>query len=202
MEKYPDEENQIHSLVVAELLALIDHKLRGIQQLIIAVKDLAEDSFITDSLDSVMDGTRELQAIYQGFLKLRRSEEEMVEIGAFVKDECHLSSGCSGRILVDREKLVFVFNTIREFGGKKCKVTSLSSKIGCFIKFFSPTFHRVSYDDFDSVPMSIHLLSLYAAKRITEKIGGSFNIEGDTITIELSYCDPLGRDPQGKEVAL
>ena len=73
MEKYPDEENQIHSLVVAELLALIDHKLRGIQQLIIAVKDLAEDSFIADSLDSVMDGTRELQAIYQGFLKLRRS---------------------------------------------------------------------------------------------------------------------------------
>ena len=190
MEKQRDLDDNIHKLTIAELLGTIDHKVRGIQQLLIALRELTSDSSISSSLDHVMKGTKELQAIYQDFLKIRILQEETIQVDEFLRTTLNVSPKCSGSINIDREKLAFICNTILEFGGEECKVSSESSQNGCVIKFSSPVFREFRSEDFKSVPLTISHLPLYAVKRITEKMEGVFSIEGDETTVEFSYYTP------------
>ncbi|MBA7690711.1 hypothetical protein ES703_99242 [subsurface metagenome] len=86
MEKHSKEATHIHKLTIAELLGVIDHRVRGIQQLIIALRDLSSNGSLVSSLDQVMKGMKELQEIYQGFLNARRVEEETLKIDYGIKE--------------------------------------------------------------------------------------------------------------------
>jgi len=184
------EEERIHELTVAELLGVIDHKVRGIQQLIIALRELAPDGSFSSSLSKIMIGTKELQEIYKGFLKMRRLEEETVKIDEFLRDTFNASSNCKGSVQLDRKKLEFICYTILGFGGKECEITSQSSEKGCLIRFSSPIFRELSVDELKSVSESISHLSLFAAEKITEKMNGTFDIGGGEIILEFPYFTP------------
>lgn len=187
MEKHSEEADHIHKLTIAELLGVIDHKVRGIQQLIIALRDFSSNGSLISSLDQVMKGMKELQEIYQGFLNVRRVEEETLKIDEFLLDKFNLPSTCSDSIKVDRAKLEFICDAIREFGGDECKVTSESYENGCVIKFSSPVFSEISIDEFKYVPESLYLLSIFAVKKITEKMNGLLSVSNNEITIKFPY---------------
>ena len=102
-------------------------------------------------------------------------------------DKFNLPSTCSDSIEVDRAKLEFICDAISEFGGDECKITSESYENGCVIKFSSPVFSEISIDEFKYVPESLYLLSIFAVKKITEKMNGSLSVSNNEITIKFPY---------------
>ena len=51
-------------VVTVELLSTIDHKVRGIQQFVVALRGLVEDEVLND----LREETEELQAIYEAII--------------------------------------------------------------------------------------------------------------------------------------
>jgi len=187
MKNYPEDFSNINILTFAELLGAIDHKVRGIQQLIIALRELSDDKSLIDSLNQMMKGLQELQVMYNKFLILRRIEEEKVKASEAFMNKLNLSSTCNGDIRIDMDKLKFIHDTIRDFGGENCEINAHPSENGCIIRFSSPVFSEITDDKLRFVPEEINLLPLFAARKITEKMDGTFYITGNDIIIEFPY---------------
>lgn len=187
MKDYPDEFSNINTLTFAELLGAIDHKVRGIQQLIIALIELSDNKSLIDSLNQMMKGLKELQVMYNKFLIIRRIEEEKVRANEAFMNKLKLSSTCNDDIRIDIDKLKFIHDTIRDFGGENCEISANSSENGCIVRFSSPAFSEIQDDKLRFVPEEINLLPLFAARKITERMDGTFYITGNEIIIEFPY---------------
>lgn len=187
MKNYSEEFSNINILAFAELLGTIDHKVRGIQQLIIALKELSDNKSLIDSLNQMMKGLQELQGMYNKFLNIRMIEEEKLRANEAFMNKLNLSSTCNGVLRIDIDKLKFIHDTIRDFGREDCKVSSNSSENGCIVRFSSPVFSKIPDDKLKFVPEDINLLPLFAARKITEKMDGTFHITNNEIIIEFPY---------------
>jgi hypothetical protein len=135
----------------------------------------------------MMKGLKELQVMYNKFLILRRIEEEKLRTSEAFMNKLNLSSTCNDDIRIDIDKLKFIHDTIRDFGGENCEISSHSSENGCIIRFSSPAFSEIPDDKLRFVPEDIKFLSLFAARKFTEKMDGTFYITGNEIIIEFPY---------------
>ena len=102
---------KFHKIVTVELLSTIDHKLRGVQQFIVALRGLVED----DVLDDLNEEVTEQQALYAPYLKLRNLNPKEADIGKFIADNYNIQTEVSCIVSLDKEKLKFVFGFLIEF---------------------------------------------------------------------------------------
>ncbi len=174
--------DKFHKIVTVELLSTIDHKVRGIQQFVVALRGLIEE----EVLDDLKEETEELQAIYESYLKLRNISLEEVEIGKFLKDKYDIKTKISCITEMDREKLSFVFDTLIDFCGKDNYTLSVSeTEKGCIVNIVSPSFTKLSVDDFQKLSDDIEVLPFFAIKKTLARMGGTFSCQGDVVSIEL-----------------
>ncbi len=173
---------KFHKIVTVELLSTIDHKVRGIQQFVIALRGLIEENV----LDDLKEETEELQAIYESFLKLRNLNLEEIEIGKFLEDKYNIKTGISYVTEADREKLSFILDTLIEFcGSASYKLSVTPSAKGCVLNFVSPAFAKLSVDDFQKLSDKIEGLPFFVIKKTLSRMGCEFSFKGDEISIEL-----------------
>lgn len=174
--------DKFHKIVTVELLSTIDHKVRGIQQFVVALRGLIEE----DVLDDLKEETEELQAIYESYLKLRNINLEEVEIGKFLKDNYNIKTEVSCITELDRDKLSFVFDTLIDFCGRDNYTLSVAkAKKGCVINIVSPSFAELSIDDFQKLSDNIEVLPFFAIQKTLVRMGGTFSVQGDVVSIEL-----------------
>ena len=173
-------------VVTVELLSTIDHKVRGIQQFVVALRGLVEDEVLND----LREETEELQAIYESFLKLRDLNLEKIDVGKFLKDNYNLENDVSCLVELDSEKLSFILDTLIDFCGDiGYKLSISSTQKGCIINISSPCFAQLSIDDFQRLSNKIDELPFFAVNKTVKRIGGEFSVSGEDISIEFFNTD-------------
>jgi hypothetical protein len=173
--------NKFHKIVTVELLSTIDHKLRGVQQFIVAFRGLIEEDILNDLDEEV----NELQALYEPYLKLRNLKIEEEDVGKFIEDNYNVQKAVSCIASFDRDKLRFVFDFLVEFSEENYELSLKSSEKGCFINFVSPAFSGLTLEDFRILPEKVEKLPFFALRKTLDRMGAEFSIEGEGITIEL-----------------
>lgn len=180
------EMEKFNKVVTVELLSTIDHKVRGIQQFVVALRGLVEE----DVLNDLREETEELQAIYESFLKLRDLNLEKIDIGKFLKDKYDVENDVTCLVESDRKKLSFVLDTLIESCGDLGYNLSISStQKGCVINISSPSFAQLSVDDFQKLSIKIDILPFFAINKTIKRIGGDFSVKGEDISIEFLDAD-------------
>lgn len=170
---------KFHKIVTVELLSTIDHKLRGVQQFIVALRGLIEDDVLNDLKEEV----GELQALYEPYLKFRDLSLEEVDIGKFIEDNYNVQTGLSCIVELDIEKLSFVFDFLIEFSDGSYELSVGSTEKGCVVNFVSPAFAELSIDDFNVLSREIERLPFFAVKKILGRMNAEFSIKGEEISI-------------------
>jgi hypothetical protein len=177
---------KFHKIVTVELLSTIDHKLRGVQQFIVALRGLVDDDVLNDLKEEVA----ELQALYEPYLKLRDLSLEEVDINKFIEDNYNIQTDVSCIVELDIEKLGFVFDFLIEFSNGSYELSVSSTEKGCVVNFVSPSFAELSIDDFNVLSHGIERLPLFAVRKILGRMNAEFSIKGEEISIEfLRYCE-------------
>ena len=177
---------KFHKIVTVELLSTIDHKLRGVQQFIVALRGLIEEDVLKDLDEEV----NELQALYEPYLKLRNLKLDKQDIGKFIEDNYNVQSGVSCVVDFDEEKLAFVLDFLVDFCEGDYKLSLKSSDNGCIIDFVSPAFSDLTVEDFRILPERVEKLPFFAVRKTLDRMGAEFSIEGGEISIELmSFSD-------------
>ncbi|MCK4525791.1 hypothetical protein KAW18_00355 [candidate division WOR-3 bacterium] len=186
MEEFLNENEYIHLLTMVEILGAIDHKIRGIQQVIIALEEIAGDSTVIEYLDDLINDAKAIQTFYRDIIKIRDSQKNLININEFISDRFSLTPCFPVDMEADRGKLEFVFNTIMRLGGDECKISCESSDNVFNITFHSPSFCALSLLDMNLLSDNLLLLDFYAAKRIVERMSGRIRIAEDKLSIEFS----------------
>ena len=177
---------KFHKIVTVELLSTIDHKLRGVQQFVVALRGLVDEDVLND-LDEEIG---ELQALYEPYLKLRNLSVEEADIGKFIEDNYDIQTDVSCIVSLDKEKLGFVFGFLIEFSNGNYELSIEPTKKGCIVNFVSPAFADLSTDDFQVLPDEIERLPFFAVKKILSRMSAGFCIKGEKISIEfLGYSE-------------
>ncbi len=177
------EMEKFHKIVTVELLSTIDHKLRGVQQFIVALRGLIEDDVLNDLDEEV----RELQTLYEPYLKLRDLSLEETDLGKFIGDNYNVETDVSCVVKLDQEKLRFVFDFLIELSEGNYKLDIKPSEKGYVVTFVSPSLAKLSIDDFKELSDEIERLPLFAVKKILGRMGAEFSIEREEISIEFLY---------------
>lgn len=172
---------KFHKIVTVELLSTIDHKLRGVQQFIVALRGLIEEGVLNDLDEEV----QELQALYQPYLKFRDLSLEETDIGKFIKDNYNVQAEVSCLNDLDKEKLRFVFDFLIEFSKGNCELSIKSTEKGCIVSLVSPSFKELSIDDFKVLSNDIEKLPFFAMNKIINRMGAEFSVKGEEISIEF-----------------
>jgi hypothetical protein len=172
---------KFHKIVTVELLSTIDHKLRGVQQFIVALRGLIEEDILNDLDEEV----GELQALYEPFLKLRELNLEEVDLGKFLEDTYSIQPGVSCITRLDKEKLGFVLDFFNEFSEGNYQLSIKPSGRGCVVRLISPSFSELSMDYFSELSGEVSYLPFFAIKKILVRMGAEFSIEGEEISIEF-----------------
>lgn len=173
-------------IVTVELLSTIDHKLRGVQQFIVALRGLVEDNVLNDLREEV----EELQALYEPYLKHRDLSLEEVDIGKFIEDNYNIQTDVSCIVESDIEKLGFVFDLLIEFSNGSYELSFSSTEKRCVVNFVSPSFAELSIDDFNILSHKIERLPFFAIKKILSRMNAGFSIKEEEISIEfLRYSE-------------
>ena len=172
---------KFHKIVTVELLSTIDHKLRGVQQFIVAHRGLIEEDVLNDLDEEVA----ELQSLYAPYLKLRDLKAEEVDIGRFIEDNYNVETDTSCVVGLDKEKLRFVFGFLIEFSNGDYELSVKPTSNGCIVKLISPAFANLSIDDFQVLSREIGRLPFFAIKKILGRMGAEFSIKGKEISIEF-----------------
>jgi hypothetical protein len=173
---------KFHKIVTVELLSTIDHKVRGIQQFVVALRGLIEE----DILNDLEEETKELQVLYEPYLKYRNLNLEEIEIGKFIEEKYNIKTNISCVLEIDKEKLMFVFDTLIEFCDGNYELSVSSTDTGCLISFISPAFAKLSVNVFQELSNQIEFLPFFAIKKTLNRMGGEFSIDGKAISIEFS----------------
>jgi len=168
-------------IVTVELLSTIDHKLRGVQQFIVALRGLVEDDVLNDLNEEVA----ELQALYEPYLKLRDLSLEETDIQKFIEDNYNIKTDISCIVELDKEKLGFVFDFLFEFSNRSYELSVSSTEKGCVVNFVSPAFAELSIDDFHVLSRKIERLPFFAVRKILSRMNAGFSIKGEEISIEF-----------------
>ncbi len=172
---------KFHKIVTVELLSTIDHKLRGVQQFIVALRGLIEEDVLNDLAEEV----GELQALYEPFLKLRDLDLQEVDLGKFLGDNYNMQSGASCIVKVDKEKLDFVLDFFNEFSEGNYELSVKPAGKGCIVSLVSPSFSELSIDYFDELSGEVDRLPFFAIKKVLGRMGAEFSIEGEEVSIEF-----------------
>ncbi|MEJ2567782.1 MAG: hypothetical protein P8Z50_02740 [candidate division WOR-3 bacterium] len=173
--------NKFHKIVTVELLSTIDHKLRGVQQFIVALRGLIEEDILNDLDEEV----NELQSLYEPYLKLRNLKLKKDDIGKFIGDNYNVQTDFSCVVDFDEEKLGFVLDFLIEFSEGDYELVLKSSQKGCLINFVSPAFSGLTIEDFQILPEKVEELPFFALRKTLDRMGAEFSIEGEEISIEL-----------------
>jgi hypothetical protein len=180
------EMEKFDKVVTVELLSTIDHKVRGIQQFVVALRGLVEDEVLND----LREETEELQAIYESFLELRDLHLEKFDIGKFLREEYNVENDVACLVESDKKKLSFVLDTLMEFcGDLGCRLSISSTQKGCVINICSPAFAQLCIDDFKKLSRKIDGLPFFAINKIIKRMGGDFSVDGEDISIEFFNTD-------------
>ncbi|MBN1693781.1 hypothetical protein JW879_00085 [candidate division WOR-3 bacterium] len=172
---------KFHKIVTVELLSTIDHKLRGVQQFIVALRGLVEDDVLNDLDEEVA----ELQALYEPYLKLRDLTLEESDIGKFIEDNYNIQTGVFCVIELDKEKLGFILDFLIEFSKGSYELSLSPTDKGCVVNFVSPAFAGLSVDDFNLLSSEIERLPFFAVRKILGRMNAGFDIKGEEISIEF-----------------
>ncbi len=181
------EMEKFHKIVTVEILSTIDHKVRGIQQFIVALRGLIEENILND-LD---EETKELQMLYEPYLKYRNLNLEEVEIGKFIEENYNIKTENSCVLEIDKEKLIFVFDTLIEFCGGNYDLSVNVTDKSCLISFVSPSFTKLSVSAFQELSGNIEFLPFYAMKKTLSRVGGEVSVVDKKISIEFSRPDEV-----------
>jgi hypothetical protein len=173
---------KFHKIVTVEILSTIDHKVRGIQQFIVALRGLIEENILND-LD---EETKELQALYEPYLKYRNLNLEKVEIGKFIEENYDIKTENSCVLEIDKAKLIFVFDTLIEFCGGDYDLSVNMTDKSCRISFVSPSFAKLSINAFQELSGRIEFLPFFAIKKTLNRMGGELSVVDKEISIEFS----------------
>jgi hypothetical protein len=177
------EMEKFNKVVTVELLSTIDHKVRGIQQFVVALSGLIEE----DVLNDLREETEELQAIYESFLSLRDLNLEKIDIGKFLKDKYNVENDISCFVESDKVKLSFVLDTLIEFSGDLgYSLTIESTDKSCIVNMSSPSFAQLSIDDFKKLSPKIEWLPFFAIDKTIKRMGSDFQVNGEDISFEFS----------------
>lgn len=168
---------------ISEIFGLIDHKIRGIQQILLGIIELNESREFSKSLKELIIKTEEIQKIYSEFLKVRALKEEKFNLKDILKNS---NQKCNKILNTDREKLKYVIETIRNYSSEPCKIYCLKNDKQFSINFESDDFKKINGDYLSEESVSIENLSLFASKKIAERINGKLVIKEKTISIILS----------------
>jgi hypothetical protein len=180
------EMEKFNKVVTVELLSTIDHKVRGIQQFVVALRGLVEDGVLND----LREETEELQAIYESFLELRDLNLEKIDIGKFLREEYNVENNVACLVESDKKKLNFVLDTLIEFcGDLDCALSISPTQKGCIINICSPAFAQLSVDDFKKLSRKIDGLPFFAINKTIKRMGGDFSVNGEDISIEFFNTD-------------
>ncbi len=172
----------LHKIVTVELLSTIDHKLRGVQQFIVALRGLVEDDILNDLKEEVA----ELQALYEPYLKLRDLSLEKLDVSKFIEDNYNIQTDFSCIVELDIEKLSLVFDFLIEFSNGNYELFVSPTEKGCVVNFVSPAFAELSIDDFNVLPSEIERLPFFAVRKILSRMNVEFSIKGEEISIEFT----------------
>ncbi len=175
------EMQKFHKIVIVELLSTIDHKLRGVQQFIVALRGLIEDDVLGDLDEEV----HELQALYEPYLKLRNLNLEETDLGKFIGNNYNVETGVSCVINLDKEKLKFVFDFLIEFSEENYELSIKPTEEGCVVSFVSPSLAKLSISDFKELSDEIERLPFFAVRKILGRMDAEFSIEEEEIFIEF-----------------
>jgi len=173
--------DKFHKIVTVELLSTIDHKLRGVQQFIVALRGLIEEDILNDLDEEV----NELQALYEPYLKLRSLNLEKADIGKFIENNYNVRTDFSCIADFDEEKLRFVFDFLVEFSEGNYELALKPSEKGCLINFVSPSFSDLTIEDFRILPEKVEKLPFFALRKTLDRMGAEFSLDGEEISIEL-----------------
>lgn len=173
---------KLHKIVVTELLSTIDHKVRGVQQFIIALRGLVEADILKDLTEEI----EELQELYEPYLKARNLNFEKFKMGEFLKDNYNIKTDFSGSVELDKERLKFIFDTLIELSGGNYKLLVGSTGEDCIVRFISPAFVNLSLKDFDTPPKQINDLPLFAVRKTFNRMEGEFFLDDEEIKMVFS----------------
>jgi hypothetical protein len=176
---------KFHKIVTVELLSTLDHKVRGIQQFVVALRGLIEE----DILNDLEEETKELQVLYEPYLKYRNLNLEEIEIGKFIEENYNIKTKISCVLEIDKEKLTFVFNTLIEFCDGDYELSVSSTDTGCLIIFISPAFTKLPINAFQELSSKIEFLPFFAIKKTLNRMGAEFSIDGEKISIVFSRSE-------------
>jgi hypothetical protein len=168
-------------IVTVELLSTIDHKLRGVQQFIVALRGLVEEDVLNDLDEEVA----ELQSLYEPYLKHRDLKPEEADIGKFIEDNYNIQTDTSCIIGLDKDKLKFVFGFLIEFSNGNYELSVKPTDKGCIVKLISPAFADLSAGDFEILSNRIERLPFFVVRKILNRMGAEFSIKGKEISIEF-----------------
>ncbi len=170
---------KLHKIVTVELLSTIDHKLRGVQQFIVALRGLVEDDVLNDLNEEVA----ELQDLYEPYLKLRDLTLEEADISKFIEYNYNIQTDVSCVVEFDKEKLGFILDFLIEFSKGSYELSLSSNDKVCVVNFISPAFAGLSVDDFNLLPSEIERLPFFAVRKILDRMSAAFSLKGKEISI-------------------
>lgn len=177
--------NKFHKIVTVELLSTIDHKLRGVQQFIVALRGLIEEEALKDLGEEV----HELQALYEPYLKLRDLDPEETDIGKFIEDNYNIQTGVFCSVDLDREKTGFIFDFLIEYSKENYELSLKSTDRGCRVVFSSSSISDLSEEDFKLLSNDIEQLPFFAVGKILARMGAEFSVIGTEMSIEFLSSD-------------
>jgi hypothetical protein len=172
---------KFHKIVTVELLSTIDHKLRGVQQFIVALRGLVEN----EVLDDLNEEIAELQALYEPYLKLRDLTLEEADLSKFIEDNYNVRTDVSCVVEFDKEKLGFILDFLIEFSKGSYELSLSPADKVCVVNFVSPAFAGLSVDDFNLLSSEIEKLPFFAVRKILGRMSAEFSIKGKEISIEF-----------------
>ena len=175
------EMEKFHKIVMVEFLSTVDHKLRGVQQFIVALRGMIEEDILNDLDEEV----NELQALYEPFLKFRNLKLEEVDMGKFVEDNYNIQTGASFVVELDKTKLGFVFDFLIEFSEGNYELSIEPTDKGGIIRFVSPSLSNLSIYYFKQLSDDIDRLPFFAVGKILGRMGADFSVDGEALSIEF-----------------
>ncbi|MEO0293862.1 MAG: hypothetical protein ABIN61_06550 [candidate division WOR-3 bacterium] len=172
---------KFHKFVLIELLSTIDHKVRGVQQFIVALRGLIDEEILND----LEEETKELQEVYENYLKYRALNLEKIEIGKFLEDFYNIKVNKTCFLEIDKERFKFIFDSLIEMCENQFELSIEVFEESCLINFISPFLKKFYLKDFRELPDRIELLPLFAVNKTITRMGGEIKLKDDKVSIEL-----------------
>lgn len=177
-----DNLDRFHKFTLGELLGAIDHKVRGVQQVIISLRTILED----ESVDDIMEETKDIQKIYVNYLNLRRLNLVEVRAEQLIKEEFGIIMKISGYVELDREKMKYIFNTLEDFCGSKPEICKSPDEEKLTVEFSSERIEMVDIRTLKYPPEDIELLPLFAVNKIASRMGINVQFKYNLIVLTFN----------------